>query len=101
MPEPNLSVQYRHKAVHYSLDDLPAEETALETPTEQPAVGVVDTSSDNTCGNAPTRPSIHRVIEQLHTDLFCGWTQEELNNAQLTDPDISPVRKWMDHRGLT
>lgn len=59
-------------------------------------MGVEDIPSNNSCGYAPARPSIHRVSEPLHTNLFCGWTEEELNHAQLTDPDISPERKWMD-----
>lgn len=115
--QPNLSVQRQHKAVQCSLDDIPAEE-ARPTVTEQPPVevvelddcrggcltskpefppvGVEDTSSDDSCGYASTRPNIHRVSESPHTKLFCGWTQEQLNNAQVTDSDISPVRGWMD-----
>ncbi|KAL7373215.1 hypothetical protein ABVT39_001512 [Epinephelus coioides] len=103
-----------HKAVQCSLDGVSAEEAAMETFTEKPPVGVVelddrstskpefppvgveDTSSDDSCGHTSTHPSIHRVNESLHANLFCSWTQEQLNNAQLTDPDISPVRKWMD-----
>ncbi|KAL7396302.1 hypothetical protein ABVT39_003859 [Epinephelus coioides] len=113
-----LAADQQHKAVQCSLDDVSAEEAAMETFIEKPPVGVVelddccggrstskpefplvgveDTSSDDSCGHASTHPSIHRVNESLHTNLFCGWTQEQLNNAQLTDPDISPVRKWMD-----
>lgn len=64
--------------MHCSLDDVPAEEVAMVTFTEQPPVGVVepddycegsltpkvppervkDTSSDGHCGNALTHPSV-------------------------------------------
>lgn len=63
-------------------------------------VGVEDTSSGNSCSYAPTHPSIHRVSEPLHTKLFCGWTHEQLNDAQLTDPDISPEPYILGYTGL-
>lgn len=112
--ETNLGVHCRQRAMQCSLDDVPVEEVTMVTFTEQPPVGVVDpdeccggcltskpefppvgvedTSSDDHCGYAHTRPSIHRVSEPPHTYLFCGWTQEQLNNGQLTDPDIAPAQ---------
>lgn len=27
---------------------------------------------------------------------FVGWTAEELCSAQAADPDISPIRRWME-----
>lgn len=117
VPEPSLSNQLQHKGIQCNIAKSPAAEGAGETPAEQPPVGVVtpegsyggspavepkylpvgvvDASSDNQ-GGSLFRPGVYRVSEPAQTNLFGGWTQEQLISAQETDPDIAPVRKWMD-----
>ena len=57
-------------------------------------VGVVDTFSDSQAGSLFC-PGVYRVSQPAQTNLFGGWTQEQLNSAQNADPDIAPVRKWV------
>ncbi|KAF7648018.1 hypothetical protein LDENG_00163380 [Lucifuga dentata] len=33
------------------------------------------------------------------TEVFCGWSPEELRQAQEADPDIAPIRMWMEANG--
>lgn len=95
----------------------PAAEDTGETPPAQPPVGVV--VSEGSCGSSPAvkpkylpvgvvdtfsdnladpsfRPGVYWVSEPAETNLFGGWTQEQLISAQETDPDIAPVKKWLD-----
>ncbi|KAJ3588492.1 hypothetical protein NHX12_012084 [Muraenolepis orangiensis] len=38
----------------------------------------------------------HRTTTNNTTGLFCGWSPEELRQAQEADPDIGPIRAWME-----
>ncbi|KAF0026161.1 hypothetical protein F2P81_020898 [Scophthalmus maximus] len=102
-----------HKAVQCNLaSNLPE-----ANPTEQPPVRVVEPDGcqreysaaeiefapvgveDGPYGSsdcAAFHPNYCRVSEPHQANLFGGWTQEQLSNAQETDMDIAPVRRWMD-----
>ena len=96
MPEPEQNRdQHQHKGVQCDLTDITAE-IAMVISTEQPLVGVEDIPSDNSCSNDLLHPSINRVSDSPNTNLFAGWTQEQMSNAQESDSDIGPVKKWMD-----
>ena len=114
MPEHD-SERHQHKGVQCDLTDSTAE-VAIYTHTEQPLVGVAepefpsvgvaepefppvgveDACSDNNNNYDTLNPSINWVSDIPNTSLFSGWTQEELRMAQESDPDIAPVKKWMD-----
>ncbi|KAJ3595670.1 hypothetical protein NHX12_004973 [Muraenolepis orangiensis] len=78
----------------------------MSTHTEQPLVGVAepefppveveDACSDNNNDYDLLNPSINWVSDISNNSLFYGWTQEQLRMAQESDPDIAPVKKWMD-----
>lgn len=43
-----------------------------------------------------SHPSVHHLSEQSCTDLFCGWTPEQLADAQKADTDLAPLISWME-----
>ncbi|KAJ8009501.1 hypothetical protein DPEC_G00089540 [Dallia pectoralis] len=114
VPEPSLQDQFQHKGIQCN---MAKSQDAGETPAEQPPVGVVvpessyggspavepeylpvgvvDAVSDNQADSL-FRPGVYRVSGPAQTNLFGGWTREELISAQEADPDIAPVRKWLD-----
>ena len=108
------NLQPQHKGVQCNLTVTPTEAVSSLFPTGQspvgaveihgcsdsrsaepefPMVGVTDSSGG---GSMETPTSIYRVREASHTDLFSGWTPEQLITAQKTDPDITPVLGWME-----
>ena len=119
--EPDLSnVQRQHKGVQCNLTDSPAEEVAVTLPVSPPVgvvrwvtgyehsqaaspesspVEVADGLSNVNCSYPPSHTSVKRVSESPQADLFSGWTQEQLKSAQMTDPDIAPVCKWIEEGG--
>ncbi|KAJ3600451.1 hypothetical protein NHX12_031434 [Muraenolepis orangiensis] len=40
--------------------------------------------------------TVYRTTTNNTTGLFCGWSPEELRQAQEADPDIGPIRAWME-----
>ncbi|KAI3375555.1 hypothetical protein L3Q82_003886 [Scortum barcoo] len=102
----NDNNRHQHKGVQCDMSNVTVH-VATGTSTEQPLVGVAvpelslvgveDNSSDSDCDLL--HASINRVSEPLNTSLFCGWTPEQLRLAQESDPDIAPVRRWMEEKG--
>ncbi|KAJ8369382.1 hypothetical protein SKAU_G00094100 [Synaphobranchus kaupii] len=43
--------------------------------------------------------SASTATETTNAELFGGWSPEELRQAQETDPDIAPIRAWMETSG--
>ncbi|KAJ7987593.1 hypothetical protein DPEC_G00328090 [Dallia pectoralis] len=114
VPEPSLQDQFQHKGIQCN---MAKSQDAGETPAEQPPVGVVvpessyggspavepeylpvgvvDAVSDNQADSL-FRPGVYRVSGPAQTNLFGGWTREELISAQEADPDIAPLKKRLE-----
>ncbi|CAJ1078396.1 unnamed protein product [Xyrichtys novacula] len=90
--EPSPSSERCHdKGVQCSLTDTPAAEALITIPPEQPLVGVVNTHKSDDHNHTSSHPSINRVSESPQSNLFSGWTHEQMRAAQMTDPDLAPV----------
>ncbi|XP_028299789.1 uncharacterized protein LOC114461699 [Gouania willdenowi] len=63
---------------------------------EFPIVGVEGFDLDTCTAVLADHPIIRLVSESSSNNLFHGWTQEQLKTAQMTDPDIAPIRVWKE-----
>lgn len=95
----------RHQAVQCDLGGSVTAGTTEAHPIELSLVGVVDSPSPEmgstgvealkADGNSQTEERI-LLIETTEAQLFHGWTVEQLREAQIADPDITPIRKWLE-----
>lgn len=97
VPEPNpIEDLCQDKGVQCNLTDNSTSEDCITKPPEQPLVGVSDMSKADNHSHLLSHPTIRRVSESPQADLFSGWTHKQLRPAQMTDPDLAPVWKWIE-----
>ncbi|KAJ8346760.1 hypothetical protein SKAU_G00281610 [Synaphobranchus kaupii] len=102
LPGPSLHpANVSHQAVQCELDSdinkmmlSPVEVEGHSASTAVSLVGVDEASPADTDSLKP--PERIYWTETTNAELFGGWSPEELRQAQKADPDIAPIRAWME-----